>query len=438
MTSDRQMETADRARTVPDGWRAPLHAAWLIVAGLSVVVLISSAEPRYRQLATVAGHAVVTAGQLLPEQSAALAQLGLTSAGYATYFTVLEFAIGMLFVTIGAFIFLRRRGERISLLFSLCLVTFGLISSPLPTALAASSPLWGALVLTLRIVGFASIVLAFLTFPDGRFVPAWTRWFAGLWILSLLISIPLPAARIPSSLAIYDARQALLILWAMFWFLFVAGIQVYRYRERSTPEQRQQTKWVVLGLSIAMGLATAASLLLVLLYMLHSPLRILMVARVLAFSVVLITGLFLGVAVAMAVIRHRLWEIDIIIRRTLAYTMISTIMAGVYLVLVVILQALFHALTGQNPSLAVALATMAIAALFNPLRSRIQRMIARRFNRHAYDATQALERFGQSMRHEVDLHQIVSALGTVLGGSMGPEQVSLWLAGPQSERRANR
>jgi hypothetical protein len=412
---------------MPAPWRTMARWGWFLIAAPSAAALFLSAAPRYRQLSTVSENPMTIAGQLLPGEADALADLGITPQSYGLYFTGLELIVGLVFVGIGAYIFLGRSQGRVSWLFSMAMTTFGLIASPMTTGLAASNPGWDALILVLRNVGFANIVVGFMVFPDGRFFPRWTRWLAVILILYLLASLALPALRIIPSLAISGQSQLVLAGWAMFWFVFAAGVQVYRYRAYLNQVARQQAKWVVLGLATCMGLSAISAGLMALLYLTHQPLQIVLASRLVAFSVVLITEVFLGVSVAMAILRHRLWDIDLIIRRTLAYTLISGILAGVYFTTVIILQTGFNLLTGQDSPLAVALSTLAIAALFNPLRGRIQRLLARRFDRHAYDARQALEKFGASMQHEVDLNQILGSLGTVLSESLGPEQVSIWL-----------
>lgn len=419
----------------PRRWRWVARAVWLLIAAPTVAVLLMSAGPRYQQLATVSENAETIAGQLLPAEAAALADLGMTPRGYGLYFTGLELIVGLVLVTIGTYIFLGRSQELVVWLFSIMLVTFGLTSSPLAVPLGAADPVWAGLILILRTLGFAFIITGFLIFPDGRFSPRWTRWAAVFWTVFLLASLMIPAFRIPSSLAFSGTAHILLIIWAMSWLILVASIQVYRYRTHLTIEQRQQTKWVVFGLAFSMGFSSLAAGLMVLLYLVRQPLQVVIGARLVAFSVILVAGVFLGISIAMAVLRHRLWDIDLIIRRTLAFTLISAILAAVYFGTVVVLQAGFNALTGQDSPLAVALSTLAIAGLFNPIRNGIQRTIALRFDRRSYDVEQALEGFGESMRHQVDLNQILGSLGAVLVESLGPESVSLWLRTPKRERR---
>jgi hypothetical protein len=133
------------------------------------------------------------------------------------------------------------------------------------------------------------------------------------------------------------------------------------------------------------------------------------------------------VAVGVAILRHRLYDIDIIINRTLVYGTLSVVLALVYLGGVVSLQRIFVVLTGQGSQLAVVASTLAIAALFNPLRRRIQGFIDRRFYRRKYDAAKTLARFSSKLRNETDLDALNDELVAIVRETVQPAHVSLWL-----------
>jgi ADP-ribosylglycohydrolase len=137
----------------------------------------------------------------------------------------------------------------------------------------------------------------------------------------------------------------------------------------------------------------------------------------------------LYVAVGMAIFRYRLYDIDIIINRTLVYGSLTATLALVYFGGVAITQAIFHALTAQEqqPQLAIVVSTLVIAALFNPLRRRIQSFIDRRFYRRKYNAAKTLEAFSAKLRHETDLDSLSADLVGVVRETMQPAHVSLWL-----------
>ena len=144
--------------------------------------------------------------------------------------------------------------------------------------------------------------------------------------------------------------------------------------------------------------------------------------------------IFTGVAIA----RYRLYEIDIVINRTLVYGALTAALVAVYFGGVATLQALLRALTGQQqqPQLAIVVSTLAIAALFNPLRRRIQAFIDRRFYRSKYDARKTLEAFSAKLREETDLQALNNDLVGVVRETMQPAHVSLWLRPDPSLRIA--
>jgi hypothetical protein len=137
--------------------------------------------------------------------------------------------------------------------------------------------------------------------------------------------------------------------------------------------------------------------------------------------------LLLPVCLAVAITRYHLFDIDLIIRRTLVYTLLSGLLGGFYLGVVTVLQSLFASTSGQSSSFAIVLSTLAIAALFNPLRRRIQAFIDRRFYRQKYNAEQALSEFAAAARQETDLVELTRQVAGVVEQTVMPEQISLWL-----------
>ena len=154
-------------------------------------------------------------------------------------------------------------------------------------------------------------------------------------------------------------------------------------------------------------------------------------AEFIAVTAVNIFILLIPISFGFAILRSRLWDIDIIINRTLVYGSLTALLALLYFGLIFVLQSLFQGVFHQNNAVAIVVSTLVIAALFQPLRHRIQAIIDRRFYRRKYDAAKTLEAFSATLRNEVDLSQLREHLLTVVQDTMQPSHMSLWLREPQ-------
>ncbi|MDQ3603593.1 MAG: hypothetical protein M3385_07025 [Actinomycetota bacterium] len=283
----------------------------------------------------------------------------------------------------------------------------------------------------------------FLLFPDGMLPSGRWRplaWLSGLVIVLLCIGVGLAPGplqnlggiRNPFGLKGYPwVETATYIVLPLLPMCMLASVfsLVIRYR-RSRGEERQQIKWIAFAASYV-GLLYLIAMVFAFVFpsgawfQPGSPLwlDLLGYAALISFTLV-------PIAVGFAVLRYRLYEIDIIINRTLVYGSLTISLALVYAGLVVSLQFLFRALTGGDSQLVIVASTLVIAALFNPLRRRIQSFIDRRFYRSKYDARKTLEEFGARLRDETDLDSLSEDLVGVVREAVRPAQVSLWLRPP--------
>jgi hypothetical protein len=203
--------------------------------------------------------------------------------------------------------------------------------------------------------------------------------------------------------------------------------QIYRYLRRSTPVERQQIKWIVLLLAVT---AVTIPINLVLgRYVQAQPSGPgFLLSDIIDHMIGLLLGIGIPLVFGIAIFQYRLWEIDVIIRRTLVYGALTATLFAAYFASVVVLQEVFQVITGQHQSpIATVISTLGIAALFTPLRRRIQNAIDRRFYRRKYDAEKTLAAFSASLREEVDLGQLSDHLLAVVEETVQPESVSLWL-----------
>ena len=293
--------------------------------------------------------------------------------------------------------------------------------------------------LWLPTVGLLAIYLLLL-FPDGNLPSRRWRplaWLSGLVIILLgVVSVLAPGGltglegvRNPFGLEgapwLVDAEMVLLLLFVA--CILASAVSLILRHRHSGGEMREQIKWIALAGSF-MGL------------LLSSVLGVLIVAEVMRGSggstplwlqgllfVMLLSFAGVPVAIGFAVLKYRLYDIDLLINRALVYGSLTAMLAVVYVGSVVGLQAVFRGLTGQESTLAVVASTLAIAALFGPLRSRVQAFVDRRYYRRKYDAAKTLEAFNARLRDETDLEALSSDLVGVASATMQPEHVSLWL-----------
>jgi hypothetical protein len=283
------------------------------------------------------------------------------------------------------------------------------------------------------------VMLIPLHFPTGR-PPSpkwrWVNWLAvAMWLFFILASpffgstvgpmdyawrLPNPLPYIPDTIV----NGPILFVWGMgLVVMLVASMAslVVRYRHADATE-RLQIRWLAFagGVFIIVYIPT---------YFFTDPNAF---ADPLWISLLLLFGIMnFAFAIAIAILRYRLYDIDIIIRRTLVYTLVTGALALVYVGSIIVLQRLFVAVTGQQSTVAIVISTLLIAALFNPLRTRTQTLIDRRFYRRKYDAEATLARFGAVARDEVNLETLTTELLGAVDRTVKPSGTSLWLRDKQ-------
>ncbi|MGI8586138.1 MAG: hypothetical protein ACR2M0_00400 [Chloroflexia bacterium] len=398
------------------------RVAWIVLTvltlGLDVLTIPAAYSVAQLPCADLSGASCGL--QYPPDKLQAIVAAGIPLSVLAIYEIAVKTITALVYAGVGIVIFWRKSADRMAWFASLALVMFGgAVLDDTMNALAQINPAWLLPVNILAIIGQVSFVALFYLFPSGRFVPGWTVWVVLLW-----------AAAWAAQLA-PDTYFGVLGQFATngpLFPVFIVGMvaaQLYRYMRVSNDTQRQQTKWVVFGLGMSMlGFLFALLLGNVLLpsSVAHSGWGTL-------FGTTIIYAFFLGIpiSIGIAIMRSRLYDIDILINRTLVYGVLTGTLLLVYFGSVVLLQALLRPLTGQSNDLAIVASTLAIAALFNPLRRRIQGFIDRRFYRRKYVSEQVLAAFGETVRDEVDLDSLTGRLVAVVDETMRPAEISLWL-----------
>jgi hypothetical protein len=414
-----------------------LQALWVILVLCDLFVLIVSLPAFYRALHTVCTLpiAVDCSGyfdQLTPQALAALQHAGISPHAYALYVFTWDLLTTLAFLLVGAVIIWRRANTWMGLFVSFFLLSFASIGVSLDHVLVLQNvPSDNAFVLLGAIVGGLLVPLAYLclaffffTFPDGRLVPRWSWALISLWIMnSAFWSAP---ADSPFNILNWP-------LWLQSLELFIVfggsvATQVYRYRRVASPVQRQQIKWLIYGFAPALVLPICFGLVLVLFPALNSPGSLLWVAVEPLWRFYYLPIPF---CIGIALLRYRLWDIDRVINRTLVYGLLTAILLLTYILLVFAGQHLLVSLLGQSNGVVLVGSTLIVAALFQPLRHRIQRIIDRRFYRSKYDAAKIVAAYSATLRNEVDLDQLQDHLLAVVQETMQPAHVSLWLRKPE-------
>src|ERR671921_387391 len=280
------------------------------------------------------------------------------------------------------------------------------------------------------VLGLGLIVFLGLLFPNWRLPSARWRWFARISALSTLVGmalaafspgpivVGLPAIHNPLGIeGLPNAYKSVQVLMLVLIGISVVSLVVRRVYARGV--ERQQTKWFTYAAAVA---ASGA----ILKFIISDPLDLVWLGGV-AYAFVLIGLAGMPIAMGIAITRYRLYEIDLLINRTLVYGSLTAVLVALYFVGIVVLQRIFVTLAGQQSTLAVVASTLLIAALFNPLRRRIQSFVDRRFYRKKYDARKTLQAFSVTLRDETDLDALSDDLVGVVRETMQPAHVSVWL-----------
>lgn len=382
-------------------WKRLARAGWVGCAAIASGILILSVVAQ-----VMASEKALHGIQVTPEMPSLIYTLNIVGSGA-------RLAAALISLVLASVLFLKRPNEGMALFLSYFLLVHGIVVAG---PLASLEFFWpGLSTLVWNVIApilFAPLMVAFLSiFPNGRFVPHRTRW---LVIMSLLYapfsSLLFNASSFPSSVMLY-------IIGALFWFaLIFTGFyaQIYRYRHISNPTQRQQTKWVVYGFTLAILIAfliTARDLSVDRLAM-ELPFRWLAPLGSLGWPLAIAA---IPISLTFAVMRYRLYDIDIIINRTLVYGVLTVSVVAIYALSVGALSVLFQA---QGNLIIALLATGLVAVLFQPLRERLQGAVNRLFYGQRNDPLAMLSQLGQrleaAMPPEIVLPTLVKTISQTL------------------------
>jgi hypothetical protein len=358
---------------------------------------------------------------------AVLTSWGLTTRDHAIFMITLPVILVLVYWALAGLILWRQGSSRFGLTVSLALIVLPISTISGSHDWSANNPALIYLGVAIAILGTTIEVIFLYLMPNGRFSPRWAYIPLACTIL-LVTGLTL---EINGLITVSSQILALMNISTIGLVLLGGGFQITRYLQDSSSLERQQTKWILFGilayvLSVMLwvlifggGLAIPAG-------------KPRLLANLGGWFIISFSLLILPAMITIAILRYRLWDIDLIVRKTLIYAVLSGLLALVYFGLVVLLQSVFDSVSGQQSAVVIVISTLAIAALFAPLRRRVQDFIDRRFFRKKYDAQQVLAEFAQTAQDEVNMEALQVELLRVVQETMQPEKISLW-----TKRRLN-
>src|SRR5260221_4148769 len=417
------------AKTRLSGSRLILaRAVWLALVVPSVGLFVASLPVYYTQIQRACVDPVKCniTGTLTAKGLQELLAMGLSASSYAALLTIFFTLIVAIWSGVGFLIFWRRSDEWFALFSALFLVIFNTTYPGFPiSALALAYPGLNVPITLMGALGIASVISFLVLFPNGRLVPRWMGLFLLLGIIGAVLPMVLPLA---SSLNSNNWPGWVSGLLPLVVYGAIIFSQIYRYLRVSTRVERQQTRWVVLGIIVVLtGIFVVLPIFTFFFPALNQPNTLASTIFGMAYALVLLS---LPVTVGIAILRSRLYDIDVLINRTLVYGTLTILLALVYFGLVIGGQHLLVSLLGQSNAVVLVGSTLIVAALFQPLRQCIQRTVDRRFYRSKYDAAKIVAAFSATLRQEVDLDQLREHLLAVVLETMQPAHISLWLRRP--------
>jgi hypothetical protein len=415
-------------------WLALPRAAWLLLALYMLVATVVSVPIAFKEMQIVCDGASPCADSpnLTADVARSLEDAGISLATYAGVFVATRLIIFLTSWLVALLIFLAKPGEPLGLFMAIFLLAYGGSFGSTPDMIIAGLPAFVPwLIAGLGLIsvqwGFTAFALFLYLFPDGHFVPRWTRYLVPLALL-------LDLNTMLTSNYIFLQREAFSmglpnnLVTALHIVVVPLGLaaQLYRYLKVSDLQQRQKTKWVVYGGLLAVFVLVAVVMLTLLIEGSQTTIELL------APEVVPLVFVLFPLSLGVAILRSQLWDIDVIIRKTVVYGVLTILLTLAYLGSVVVIQGLFTAVSGQRSPVALVVSTLLIAALFAPLRQKVRDVIDHRFYRRKYDATRTLAAFARTARDEVDLETLTAELLKVVQETVQPANLSIWLR--QSEK----
>jgi signal transduction histidine kinase len=374
-----------------------VRIAWICVALLTAAVWLATIPARYDELRQTAGSV-------------------LSPAVFASYEIALFALSAAVFEGVGALLVWHRSGARMALVSALALVTFPVYASPQSEIDRLAPPLhW--IGTAVGIVGVAALISSIYLLPDGRFEPRWTYLLMVPWL-------PIQAAHQIAAGTVWDYGTwpaPIPLLAAMAGLGPAIGVMLYRYVRLSSGAQRQQTAWLMWGVVLAVVVVLATDFVV---RLLPPVLNHNLLVHAAADTARVCAALLVPTAIALAIVRHRLWAIDLIVHRTLLYGILTAIVVALY---VVVVGALGRLVSGRGDALVSLLATGMVALLFQPLRGRLQRSVNRLVYGERDDPHHVLSRLGERLEETLAPDDVLPTIVETIGRALKLTYVAIAL-----------
>jgi signal transduction histidine kinase len=381
------------------------RALWGVVAALTVAVFVGGVAASLIQVTTVCLTPICHEAHIDPVLSRALAGAGYSYGSFVIFYVITSLIFGIAYGSIALLVFWHRSDDGMALLTSLSLLTFGLVSfTPMGVALASSVPATQPLVLFLTSIGSIGFFAFLFLFPTGRFAPRWLIWVALACAVEQMFHIFFAGSAADTSLWPLAIQ---IVIWAAFLVSIIYS-QVYRYRRISNQVQRLQTKWVVYGIAISVGSYIAVQAVLVALIrdlatLTPDGLR----AALLGSAIISVTMTAIPLSIGIAMLRYRLFDVDVLINRTLVHGALTLCVIVLYVLVVGGAGVLFQV---RGNAVVALLATGVVAVTVQPLRQRLQRAVNRLIYGQRDEPYTVLSQLGQRLEMALTPEPVLPAI----------------------------
>ena len=348
-----------------------LQFLWIISAIFIVELFIMSTRPGYFELMKVCTEPVCPSEQLTPEGVASLQRLGISLSAFAIIQLIVLFSVSLIYAVISLLIFRARRHDNIALYVAIVLLLFGTFESTYVDVMSVVQPGLSTLIRILPGATLIAFTILCYVFPDGRFVPRWTKWAAWGWIAAPVLIL------FSFTFDVYEEMEGPLGVMLLVLLATCIVAPIYRYRKLSSRVQRQQLQWALFGLA---QLLVTILIVVELLPRFYPVLDVVgTVPNLLSNLVQSISLILFPVAIGIAMLRYRLWNVDMVINRTLVYVPLTSILTVIYTTSMTVSQRLFVTASGEQSQAVAIFTTIILTTTFTPIKNALQSYVDRNF-----------------------------------------------------------